>query len=74
MNMIPPDEREVRVGYQAEELEITRYEDMTVKVDPPTEGQIHISSLQAFMLATFIFGTDPDRDPYCCADGGESWG
>jgi hypothetical protein len=62
------EEREDRIRYQAGDLELVRHEDMTVYIDPPTEGTIHISSTQAFLLATFIFGTDPDREPYCCGD------
>lgn len=66
--MVNCEGREEAVRYTAVELELIRFEDRTLLIDPPTEGKIHISSLQAFLVATFIFGTDPDRDPYCCSE------
>ena len=59
-----------KVEYDMDGFQITRFEDQSVLIDPPDEGQVHLNGHGAFMLATFIFGTDPDREPYCCAGDG----
>lgn len=61
---------EGQVALQSEELDVIRFQDGAVLVENDS-GSVILDDDQAWQAATMIFGTDQDREPYCCE--GESW-